>query len=99
MTPARSPPRGDRQQPQRIQQVSEQTTPEVDPDKSVPIGIKAVKMALKNAKPITTATCEDPQEIRQEQPLLEPIIHNTEESDKEKIKKVMIDINEESRSL
>ena len=48
--------------------------------------INAVTVALKSGKKITTATCEDPQEARAEQRLLEPHIYNNEGFDTEKLK-------------
>ena len=51
--------------------------------------INAVTVALKSGKKITTATSEDPQEVRAEQRLLEPHIYNNEGFDTEKLKQGM----------
>ena len=52
--------------------------------------INAVTVKLKNGKPVTTATCEDPMEAKIEERLLEPIIRDHQGFDPEKLKKGMI---------
>ena len=99
-TPASSPPRRTRddsitqgsdskQQKQTEHQQASHREADTAPPRSK-ARINAITVKLKNGKPVTTATCEDPMEAKIEERLLEPIIRDHQGFDPEKLKKGMI---------
>ena len=69
----------------------EKERPEASPEPPRSKGrINAITVNLKNGQQVTTATCEDPNEARTEQRLLEPIIKDHQGFDPEKMKQGMI---------
>ena len=78
-----------KQQKQTTDQQAATRPTEIEPPRSK-ARINAVTVHLKNGKPVTTATCEDPSEAKVEQRLLEPIIKDHQGFDPIKMKKGMM---------